>query len=278
MTGHDPFDDAPAAFALDALDPAERQAFVEHLSTCVRCQRDVIEFRRVAAALGASADPMSPPESLKARTMARVLARPERRPEAGVSGRAPSLDAWRWRTSWLAAAALALAVGVSVYAGLLRSQVRLLHQMVADASARADALRDEVRALRRDSSRLLNTVNVLSAPDVRRVNLTGLGPAPSATGRAYMSQAHGLVIAAAALPALPAGRVYQLWVIPPGGAAPISAGLLSVDAAGAASFAAPLPPGATRIMTVAVTNEPGPAGSPGPTSAPLLAGSVAGGA
>ena len=104
----------------------------------------------------------------------------------------------------------------------------------------------------------------------------GPAPAVSATARAYVSLNQGLVFTAAGLPALPAGRVYQLWVIPPGAPAPVSAGLVPIDSTGGARMTIDLPQGVTSVGTVAVTNEPGPAGSPGPTSTPLLAGTAGG--
>ncbi len=65
----------------------------------------------------------------------------------------------------------------------------------------------------------------------------------NATARAYVSLNQGLVFTAAGLPALPEGRVYQLWVIPPGATAPISAGLVPVDSSGGARMTVGLPQG-----------------------------------
>jgi anti-sigma-K factor RskA len=276
MTGHDAFDDAPAGYALGALDEPDRLAFEAHLPTCAHCQQEVAELRRVAAALGASVEPVAPPQSLKARTLARAMSQTKGGDArfGAVPTAAPRAPASR--LPWLAAAAaVLLAAGLGIYASFLRAEVNLLRGMVADASERADSLRDQVNALRRDSARLTHTVNVLSAPNLMRVDLKGLGPATGAIGRAYLSRGQGLVFAATGLPALREGRVYQLWVIPPAGRAPISAGLLTVDGAGA-SASLPMPAGAENIGVVAVTDEPAPAGSSGPTTSPILAGAVGG--
>ena len=66
------------------------------------------------------------------------------------------------------------------------------------------------------------------APDTARVDLAGQPAAPSASARAFWSRSRGLVFTASNLPALPEGRVYQLWVLT-GQPAPISAGLLTPD-------------------------------------------------
>src|SRR3954447_142535 len=59
------------AYALDALDPAERAAFEEHLKTCESCQAEVKELRATAGMLGAAAAE-TPPAGLKERVMAEV--------------------------------------------------------------------------------------------------------------------------------------------------------------------------------------------------------------
>jgi anti-sigma-K factor RskA len=96
----------------------------------------------------------------------------------------------------------------------------------------------------------------------------------AASGRAYWSPSRGLVFNAEQLPALTPGRVYQLWVLTPADAT-ISAGVFTVAADGSASATFTLPPGASVPKVVAVTNEPAPAGSAGPTTPILLVGQAA---
>src|SRR5262245_38748112 len=173
MTGHDAFQDAPAAYALGAFDQDERLSFEAHLASCPICQGEVAQFRRVAAALGASTDAVNPPASLKARTLQRATSQRSHpvRVDRQAPAVAPVASPWRWLSI---AAAMGLAAGLGVYAWSLRAEVRLLRGMVAESTARAEALRQEVTALRRDAARLTNTVNVLSAPDLLRVDLKGL--------------------------------------------------------------------------------------------------------
>jgi hypothetical protein len=74
------------------------------------------------------------------------------------------------------------------------------------------------------------------------------------------------------MPALPPGRVYEVWGIPkgtepaqaalPGGVFRPSTGISLVD----------VEMNIQPSMTFAVTNEPGPAGSPKPTTTPIMAG------
>jgi anti-sigma-K factor RskA len=92
--------------------------------------------------------------------------------------------------------------------------------------------------------------------------------APAATGRAFWSQTEGLVVAFANLPATQTGQVYQLWVIPPGGA-PIDAGLLELQPDGRALTLARSGT-SERVGTVAITLEPA-GGSPVPTLSNMVA-------
>jgi len=94
---------------------------------------------------------------------------------------------------------------------------------------------------------------ILAAGDVRRVDLAGTKAAPNASGRAYWSATEGLVVAFANLPATEAGKVYQLWVIPPGGD-PIGAGLLDLQPDGRA-LALATTGASQRAGTVAITLE-----------------------
>lgn len=279
MTTDHQFDDVVAAYALGALDAEDRALFEAHLATCARCQSELAEYRQVVTAIGAGTGAEPLPESLKARTLARATATPQipaRAPVRTMPERVtPEVRAGRSWT-WFQAAAVILIGILGAYVATLRSTVNVLSGELASASERAETLRKELATLRVEHSELAATVDVLGAPDLVRVDLRGTTPAVSATARAYVSLNQGLVFTAANLPALAQGRVYQLWVIPPGAPAPISAGVVLVDPTGAARLTTTLPQGVTSVGTVAITDEPGPAGSVGPTSTPLLAGTAGG--
>jgi anti-sigma-K factor RskA len=82
-----------------------------------------------------------------------------------------------------------------------------------------------------------------------------------------------VVFAATRLPALPAGKTYQLWFVP-ANAAPISAGLIAPDAQGAATVHFATPAGTpARIAALAVTLEPA-GGVPAPTGDKYLVGTA----
>jgi len=55
-----------AGYALDALDPAERERYEEHLSSCQPCREELEGFRRVSGALAHAAGGTMPPAALRA--------------------------------------------------------------------------------------------------------------------------------------------------------------------------------------------------------------------
>jgi anti-sigma-K factor RskA len=153
---------------------------------------------------------------------------------------------------WLAlAAAVVLTAGIAIYAVQL-------HRQVANLQGRLDAAQ--------------SATAVLAAPDLARIDLQGQTVAPDARARALWSRSRGLVFSAANLPALPAGKVYQVWVVT--AQAPVSAGLLVPDQSGGGTAYYMTPPDIAAPVAVAVTLEPA-GGVPAPTGDKYLVGTPA---
>jgi anti-sigma-K factor RskA len=274
MTSHDTFAASVAAYALGALDADERVAFEAHLPTCAECQRELREMRRVAHGIDLAVAPEAPPASLRERALAFATAQPQ---EPAASTKAPLrgsaairpvpsktgvLDRPRTKQplpQWVPlalAASLGLALLAGLYAFALQSQVSSLREMVLTSSDEADRLRDELVAVRQDTQRLVYTVNIVTAPDVKRVSLKGIEAGVGASGLAFWSPTQGIVLNADQLPALQPDRIYQLWVIQAGKVS--SAGTFTVAQNGRASITAPLPAGVTSVDAVAVSLEAAP--------------------
>lgn len=261
---HDEFVSASAAYAIDALDAGERSRFEAHLAGCAECQAEVAAYQRVGVGLGLAIDPMAPPAALKTRVLARATATP-----------APGVGFGSY--GWLAiAASVLVAASALIYSWSLRSQLDSMRQIAELASGRAQALRGELAATRREAAEAGRIAAVLTAPDLVRVTLTGTSAASSASGQGFWSRSRGLVFTADKLPPLRAGRTYQLWVVLPN-QSPVSAGLLGVSAGGTGTLVTISPSGVeipkATVLTLAITDEP-TLGSPLPTTPILLAGSA----
>lgn len=125
-----------AAYALDALDPADEQAFEEHLSRCAECREHVTAFHEVAAGLGHATPAPAPPPHLRDRILSRVRA------ERGANV-APLRPRWAFRATAAAAAiAACAALGLGLWAASLKSQVDDRGQVIALAGAQGSLVVD----------------------------------------------------------------------------------------------------------------------------------------
>lgn len=256
------------AYVCDALAPAERAAFEEHLAQCPACSQEVAELREVAAVLG-KAIAVEPPVSMKAAVDARIAVTRQLPPDvgdefgdgdSGAAGAAAGSAAHRsgakvasiddapsrrrlrrsaW-AGWAAAAALAgVAAGLGVHAENQQSQISHLSQQAGVVQ------------------------QLLSAPDTH-----GGSGAVRTGGSAVVLDSRSrdeAVISFAGLAALPPGKAYQLWMIGPTGAR--SGGLLTVAASG--DTGPIVAHGLGDAKTIGVTVEPAH-GSPQPTTAPIV--------
>jgi len=114
--------DLTAAYALDALDPGEREAFEDHLDQCERCRDEVAELSSAAAALAFGVEPVSPPPALRDRIL--DAARAER----------PNVVPFRPRSSRILAAVAAVAVCAAVGLGIWNVS---LHERLGSAHSEA---------------------------------------------------------------------------------------------------------------------------------------------
>jgi|1186.fasta_scaffold05738_3 anti-sigma-K factor RskA len=248
------------AYALDALDPAEREAFEEHLTTCESCQAEVKELRATAGVLGAAAAE-TPPPSLKERVMAEV---DRTRQDSPLSVEQPVVDVAEQaepsvvvpmrqrrttRVFQLAAAVMTvLALGLGIW-GVQN------HNRASDANRNYASVQ-----------------TVLAAPDadVKRGNLSGSGVSGTATVVSSKSVGKSVFVSAN-LSAPPSGKTYQLWYMDSAGKAR-PAGLVQP---GGHNTAAQVLKGTIGDATVVgVTVEPA-GGSAQPTTDPVLAVSIA---
>ena len=117
----------------------------------------------------------------------------------------------------------------------------------------------------------VKVTGVLRASDVMFYSLAGSGGAANAHARAYVTHKNGMVFTAEGLPALPAGKVYQLWVIV--AAKPVSVGIFTPDADGRVNAVMNTPDIALMPGAVAVTLEP-TGGLPQPSTTPILVGTA----
>jgi len=271
---HDELKHDAAAYALGVLEPDERAAFEAHLASCAECAAEVRQMRLAASALPYTVPQVSPPLSLRARILDQAVRGAGSLDPADRATPGAHVTLVRERRggvpAWLQIAAmLVIGAGVFLYAQRMQARVSNLEAQLAQAQAQvatSDRLTAEARTV---ALRAQSAMGVFAAPDVARIDLAGQPAAVSARARALWSRQRGMVFTVTNLPALPAGRVYQVWVVT--AQAPVSAGLLTPDASGGGSVYFETPVDILPPVAVAVTLEP-TGGVPAPTGAMYLVG------
>lgn len=227
-----------AAYALDAVDDAERQAFEAHFHDCDVCRADVLDHRETLARL-AAATPVMPSATVRGRVLDEIAQTRQLSPLL-PDGIGDLAERRRRRRRTTATTLLAAAAAVLVFAaGAV---------FVGGDRTGVGGFRDQVAF-------------VLEQPDVRLVTLdadTTVGA--SGTVRVAWSAASGqAVVLGDELPAAPPGSAYEVWFIDEVGPRPMQV----LDAADTGELRAVLDiEGAPAAW--GVTIEPAE-GSPAPT-------------
>jgi anti-sigma-K factor RskA len=263
------------AFALGALDPAEQAEVRAHLAVCDECAAEVRALRPVVDALARSTEPVDPPAAVRRRLLSSIVMPAV--PEPTTAVKPLTVTTSRSVLPWLAAAAsLVLAAALGVYASQLRGRVQTLEQELREAILQVQAGERQTAQARLVATNAQRQLSVIAAPDVAQVALKGQAVAPQASARALWSRSRGLLLSASNLPALPAGRTYQLWVIS-GKMPPISDGwIFQTDASGGVTtmFTTPATLPVPTAMAVSIEPDGGSTTAAGPTGALYLVGSL----
>jgi anti-sigma-K factor RskA len=257
MKTHEQFADDLALYALNELTGSERQEFEQHLETCASCRREVQALRGDMGLLALSTAGPNPPARSKERLMRAIAAEPR-----GVS--APAAEkarrrgfVWAWIPTLAAVALLLLAAALKLDNARLEedlASLSSLHRSTASELAKAE---DQLR--------------LLSAPDAVQVSLSAQAEPrkPHATAIYSPSQKRMMLMASNLAP-VPAGKAYELWVIPTVGA-PMPAGMFKPDEHGNSLMMDHAMPEGVVAKAFAVTLE-NEAGSDKPTSPILIVG------
>ena len=270
MDRHVDIADKLEAYALGQLPAQESREVDEHLRECSTCALEARELAAVLTGIGESVPPVAPAAALRQRVLAAVIDEPQEPARAdrrvGVVEQ-PRRRVWTW-VPLAAAAMLVLAIGA------VTLRIDQSRRELADDVSRTRALNDELmKRVQLYAGQTDLALSILTAGDMHEIPMTGSEAAAIAAARAYWSPARGLLVVADRLPAPPAGRIYQVWVIPDN-QKPVSAGLLG-DQPGSRGMLIVTPPsaGVEGSVTIAVSDEP-PGGLSQPSGTIHLAGKI----
>lgn len=228
------YDELAALNAVDLLDDAARDELLDAASRDPEVEALVRDYAETAALIAYAAPSVAPPLELRQKILRQLPAR-----KAARSNIIPFHQLIPYA---IAACLMALGISQSLQIGGLKSEL---------ISTRTDV------AHLRDSNALVGLhLATLDAKDAAY--------AASKILVAWDPYRHTGVVSLQNLPAAPAGKDYQLWVLDPGAPAPVSAGVVT----GSRSFA--VKPVSTPNPGFAISLEPA-GGMPEPTGPILFA-------
>ncbi len=263
MSVHEQFAEDIALYALGSLEGADRHALEKHLEGCSSCRSELELLRGDVSLLALTTAGPKPPARARQRLMSAIADEP-RLPVAAPASVGQQRSWWTavgWPAlRWVSAIALVL-VGI----GLLRQNSTLQRDL---ASLRAQ-FTDQGNKLEQANE----VVATLLDPDAKKIELVAAGNKPQPRGKAiYQRRNRNLIFFASNLPPLPAEKVYELWLFPANGGAPIAAGLFKPDARGSATVVNPPLPEGVEAKNFVVTLEPESGSHESPRGTPVIVG------
>lgn len=252
MSDHEPMESLVAPWVLGALDPDTAKSMQDHVGACATCRETAARLSRVVGALPLAVDEVAPPARLRERILAAAAAIPSAAaPQSRVGRRTRFVPARR---------RLSLASGfqkrVPAYAMAAVAVVALLAGLAFGELAG-------------------RSPTAVPAPlaQVARFTLSGHQGLAAAKATVIDLKSDGLALVDfSGLPMLASDRVYEVWLITPGGRADPAAVFVPDSNGGKVVLVNRSTSGYSEM---AITSEPGPNGSQAPTEQPQLYGNLA---
>jgi anti-sigma-K factor RskA len=252
--------DLAAAYALGALSPEETQRFEAFLATSPEAQREVAEFRDVAALLALGESDAAPSADLRSRVLDRI-GEPKVTPMPAARASRGPVPPLYWG---VLAASVLLAVGLTFSLMKVRTDVSGLE----GALARAKSTLAETQEMLRSREA---TLNFIFEPSTKLYQLSSTGEAQPGIQMFWDEKKNTAIIHGYAIKQVPSGREYQLWFIKDG--KPVPSVTFTPEPTGHVSVERIQVPTGGAVSAAAVTVEPA-GGSPQPTSPILLVGAL----
>lgn len=226
MNGHPQYAEALALYAMGALDNAQDLAELEtHLGTCGECRRELEALRADAALLAFSAVGPTPPDRVRQQLLKAIAAEPrmERRQQKPfVVG--------RMRSRWLSFAPVAVMLTLVAFSMLLWLDLRSKTRDLRIARRQIAQVQEELNKANIDLLEARKISDVLHAPDAWPVSLVPvMTPAQPQMKVIYSRKKGALFLLANNTHPLPQDKIYELWLLPADGSAPMACGWFKPD-------------------------------------------------
>ena len=256
MTGQHANPEDLDLYALGALDGEEKQSLEVHLRDCPHCRQQLVAARQRTAMIGLAAPPVAPRPQVKSALMDKVRAEKQSPAAQTIPSKTKKIR-WGLRFSFgfgLATAVLAFACYKTAVQDIQRGkELEKLQAQVAQETAAMQFMGQ-----------------VTGAPDSAQITLLQQPNQPPGQAHVLYNARMGMGVYSGQIAPAPAGKAYQLWLVPASGA-PVSAGMVEANQQNGAVMLH-LPPG-LAAKEFAVTIEP-QGGMPQPTGPMVLVGAA----
>ena len=253
MKDHAQYAEDLALYAMGTLDERERAELESHLGSCGECRRELEALRSDLALVAMSVTGPQPPQRARQRLLDSIADEEE---SAAMPQSSPVIG--RLRPRWLGLAPVGMAILLAITSLGLLLEVQRLKEANAKVIAQ---LKDE----KQKSEYARSIVQMLTDPKMPRTTLVPVKSQWQPQVKIVYQKDQGHILAVATnLERIPDDKVYQLWLLPSSGAAPMPQGTFRVDDAGNGMMMDTVEAQGVEAKGFAVTVEP-PGGSKTPT-------------
>ena len=257
---HEDYKEMLPSRALSTLDAGDKVALNEHLLVCPECRRELETWEATASLLSLSAKPMEPSATVRERILKQV--REEHRTQT-VENAAARVVPFPPRSRAVSYGLIA----AGLVCTLLISWIAILSRQNRAAMAELQKVTEQIRVKEEELTRERAIVAILTGPGSKMTPLVATNSVPGARARLAYDPNGQAVLVAEGLPAAPAGKGYQLWVIV--GNKPLPGHVFNTDASGKGTMRDRMPSGIDDKTIFAITME-NSSGESSPTSPILL--------
>lgn len=259
MKDHAQYAESLALYAMDALDDQNELAELQaHLGMCGECRRELEALRADTALLALSASGPQPPQRARQRLMRSIAAEPR---SAGQPKSRFVLG--RLRPRWMTLAPVTVAALLAVISiGLMLNNLRWRRDY--------EKLAAQYQEMKTNSALAREVMDMINDPKAVRMTLVSVKtPAQPQVRTVYKPEKGHILLMANNLAPIPDDKVYELWLLPAGGA-PMPAGTFRIDSRGNAMMMHAMEHEGIQAQAFAITIEPA-GGSKTPTMPIVLA-------